>query len=59
MKKLLNKIAKLETQLDFFETEFKNLNLLLKKCGFENGISTLKESATALLEEDILMKKLK
>jgi len=58
MKTLLKKIAKLETKLDFYETEFNNLNSLLKKCGFQNGIKSLKESAYILLEENILKMKL-
>ena len=59
MKKLFNKIAKLETKLDFYETEFKHLNTLLKKCGFNEGIKTLKESAYELLEEKEFSKKIK
>lgn len=58
MKALFKKIAKLETKLDFFETEFKNLNNLLKKCGFEEGIKTLKESAYTLLEEESFKKEI-
>ncbi len=51
MNKLHNKIAQLETKIDFYDTEFKNLNRLLKKCGFCEGLKTLKESALELLEE--------
>lgn len=54
---LHNKIAKLESKLDFYETEFQKLNFLLKKCGFSEGIKTLKESAMELLEEDFQEKK--
>lgn len=52
MNKMLKKIAGLETKLDFYETEFKNLNTLLKSCGFPKGIETLKESAMELLETE-------
>ena len=48
---LLKKVAKLESQIDFYETEFGNLNNLLKACGFTDGIKTLKESALELLED--------
>lgn len=52
MNRMLKKIAALETKLDFYETEFKNLNTLLKNCGFSKGIETLKESAIELLETE-------
>jgi hypothetical protein len=50
-KTLLKKVANLESKLDFYETEFENLNILLKSCGFTDGIKTLKESAFELLED--------
>lgn len=59
MNKIIHKLAKLETKLDFYETEFKNLNELLKKCGFQQGIKTLKEAAHELLEETALVKEKK
>jgi hypothetical protein len=52
MNKLLKKIAALETKLDFYETELKNLNTLLKNCGFSEGIKTMKESALELLQTE-------
>jgi len=57
MNKIIHKLAKAETKLDFYETEFKNLDTLLKKCGFKKGIQTLKESAHELLEEMEFAKK--
>lgn len=51
MKNLQDKIAALETLLDYYETEYYHLNDLLKKCGFEKGIKTLKESAEEVLQE--------
>lgn len=53
MKNLQEKVAGLESKLDYYETEFCRLNDLLKKCGFPKGIQTLKESALDLLEEDL------
>jgi hypothetical protein len=57
MNKMLRKMAALESKLDLYETEFCNLNTLLKNCGFNEGIKTLKESALELLEIDSGMKK--
>jgi hypothetical protein len=54
MKNLQKEVAALESKLDYYETEFDHLNVLLKKCGFPKGINTLKESAYELLEEDLL-----
>jgi hypothetical protein len=54
MKNLQKEIAYLESKLDYYETEFEQLNALLKKCGFPQGIKTLKESAVELIEEDLL-----
>lgn len=57
--KLCNKIALLESKLDFYETEFDNLNNLLIQCGFQEGIKTLKAAAYELMEDfpEILDKK--
>jgi hypothetical protein len=55
MKNLQKEIASLESKLDYYETEFTQLNALLKKCGFPQGIKTLKESAFELIEEDLLL----
>ena len=46
---LLKKIAKLESKVDHFETEFDYLNKILKECGFPEGIKTLKHTALELI----------
>lgn len=57
MKNLQDKLAALETLLDYYETEYFHLNNLLKKCGFEKGIKTLKESAEEVLQDEKYTKK--
>ena len=52
MKKSNKKLARLESKLDFYETELSYLNKLLRKCGFDQGINTLKEAAKELLKEE-------
>ena len=44
-------VAKLETQIDFLETEISYLNDLLVRVGFPEGIATLKETALELLND--------
>lgn len=44
-------VAKLETHIDFLETEISYLNDLLVKVGFPEGIATLKETALELLND--------
>ncbi len=56
-KRLLKKIAKLETKLDLLETEFDYLNKILIKCGFPKGITTLKKSAIEIISESKTNKK--
>jgi hypothetical protein len=51
-KKLLKKIAKLESKLDLLETEYEYLNKILIECGFSKGIITLKETIIELLSEN-------
>lgn len=46
-----NKVAVLESRIDFLETELSYLNNLLVECGFPEGIITLKATAEELLEE--------
>ena len=43
------KIAQLESLNDQLQAEFSNLDLVLKKLGFEKGILTLKEAAKEML----------
>ncbi len=47
-----NKIAFLESRIDFLETELSYLNNLLIRCGFPEGIETLKSSAEELIREN-------
>ena len=37
-------VSQLETRLDFLETQFSQLNLLLEQVGFEGGLGTLIEA---------------
>ena len=46
-----NHIASLESQVDYLETELSYLNDLLIRCGFPEGIITLKATAEELLQE--------
>ena len=45
-------VAILETRVDHLETELSQLDSLLKKVGFPEGIATLKETAEELLRQD-------
>ncbi len=46
------KIARLESRLDYLETELTQINDLLLECGFEEGLLTLKEAALEILKEE-------
>lgn len=46
------RIASLETKNDMLETELIYLNEMLVRCGFPDGIKTLKETVEELLAED-------
>ena len=46
-----NKIAGLESKVDQLEAELSYLNDVLIRCGFSEGIETLKATALELLEE--------
>ena len=46
------RIAQLESINDQLTAEFNHLNVLLKKLGFEEGIKTLKDAATELLQKE-------
>jgi hypothetical protein len=48
---LNSKVATLETQVDLLETELGYINELLLKCGFPEGIKTLKRTVEELLSE--------
>ncbi len=49
---LLSNIASLETKNDLLEAELMYLNEMLVRCGFPEGIKTLKETVEELLAED-------
>lgn len=46
---LQTRVAFLESQVDFLETEITTLNELLVECGFTDGIKTLKATVQELL----------
>ena len=48
-KELNSKIAVLETQVDLLESELCYLDRLLVKCGFPEGVQTLKRTVEELL----------
>ena len=45
-------VAALETRVDYLETELSQLDDLLKKVGFPEGITTLRYTAEEILRED-------
>lgn len=49
---LLGKIAGLETKIDMLESELSYMNEILSRCGFPEGIKTLKETVEELLAEE-------
>lgn len=51
MSHIEKKVALLESMVDVLESELSYLGSLLVKCGFEKGISSLKEAALSLLSE--------
>lgn len=51
-KELYSKIATLETEVDMLETELNCLNDILTRCGFPEGIKTLKSTALELLRQE-------
>lgn len=46
------RVASLETQVDMLETELMDLNDMLIRVGFPNGVQTLKGTVIELLAED-------
>jgi hypothetical protein len=46
------KVASLESNVDMLESELMYLNDMLVRCGFPEGVKTLKETVHELLEED-------
>jgi hypothetical protein len=49
---LLAKIASLESNIDMLEAELSYMNEILSRCGFPEGIKTLKETVEELLAEE-------
>ncbi len=49
---LLSKVAGLETKVDMLESELSYLNEILTRCGFPEGIVTLKATVEDLLSEN-------
>lgn len=57
-KELQAKAAKLETRIDFLETQFYRLDAMLTDFGFDEGIKTLAETLHEAMEvEEILNRK--
>jgi hypothetical protein len=52
MKKLLNKIAHLEFVNDQLSTELHYVDRLLRAVGFTDGLTTVKQAAKELFEEE-------
>jgi len=46
------RVASLESRIDMLESELMYLNDMLVRCGFPEGISTLKDTVQELLAED-------
>lgn len=53
-KEALRTIAALESKVDLLEAELTYLNDLLIRCGFPDGITTLKSTVEELLEEGLV-----
>ncbi len=51
-KELLNKIAVLESKVDYLETELSHLDTMLVSCGFSQGVQTLKETISEIMAEN-------
>ena len=49
---LFSKIAQLESQVDLLEAELSYLNEILVRCGFQQGITTLKATVEDFLLEE-------
>lgn len=49
---LKGRVASLESKVDMLESELMYLNDMLIRCGFPEGVTTLKETVQELLAED-------
>jgi len=47
------RVASLESKIDMLESELMYLNDMLMRCGFPDGVATLKETVQELLAEDV------
>ena len=54
-KELKSRIAALESKVDMLESELSYLNGLLIKCGFPEGVFTLKATVEEILSEGSLL----
>jgi hypothetical protein len=52
MHQLRARVASLESKIDMLESELMYLNDMLIRCGFPEGVKTLKETVKELLAED-------
>lgn len=50
--KLLKRVSELESLNDQLQTEIRYLDKLLRKVGFQDGLTTLKAAAQELLDRD-------
>ncbi len=51
------RVASLESKIDMLESELMYLNEMLVKCGFPEGIATLKMTVLELLAEDSIQER--
>ncbi len=49
---LLQLKARMESRMDYLETEICELHALLQKCGFPEGIPSLKAALESILNEE-------
>ena len=54
LNELKARVAGLESQVDLLEAELTHLNTMLVRCGFSDGITTLKETVEEILAENSL-----
>lgn len=50
---LLKKIARLESQNDFISTELCQIDQMMRKIGFSNGLETIKSTAHEIIDKKI------
>ena len=53
--KLEAKIAVLESKVDYLESEIGHIDQLLLRCGFPDGLETLRETVEEILKEGFEM----